>query len=516
MKRPLPRAATIRAATIAVGLALPTLTLVPLGSIWLWQNGYLLHWAIASAGIVGVVFAAQRWLLRPVARDVEDGEPPVVAQGPDGDDADPMWAPAEQQAWEDVLAIARRIRPEELATRDAILTLGGDTVKAVARRLHPEVSEPLWQFTAPEAFALLERISRRLGDFTDAHVPLSDRLTVAQVMAVYRWRGALDVAEKAYDVWRMVRLANPMTAATHEIRERLSRHLLQLGRDHLGQQLASAYVREVGRAAIDLYGGRLKVSARAVSEMVSTNASRDAGDIERQMTEPLRILVAGQIGSGKSSLVNALARETLALVDVLPVGADFTAHQLKASGFPAARLIDAPGLTSDPASLRALVEQAVACDLVLWTVAAHRADRAVDRQALAELSKAISHLRNRSAPPIVLVVTHIDRLRPVAEWSPPYDISSASNEKARSIRDAVEAIGGELGAAAEELVPVSLVPSGPYNVETVWARMSAVLPDAQRARLVRMLSTANGSWDWRRVWRQAAGAGRLIGRTLRR
>ena len=38
----------LRLAIVGIGLLLPSLTLIPFGSIWLWQNGYLLHWAIAA------------------------------------------------------------------------------------------------------------------------------------------------------------------------------------------------------------------------------------------------------------------------------------------------------------------------------------------------------------------------------------------------------------------------------------------------------------------------------------
>ena len=43
-KRTAERAA--RLAIIALGLVVPTLTLVPFGSIWLWQHGYLVYWAV--------------------------------------------------------------------------------------------------------------------------------------------------------------------------------------------------------------------------------------------------------------------------------------------------------------------------------------------------------------------------------------------------------------------------------------------------------------------------------------
>ena len=512
MKKASDAASYLRVGALLIGLVLPTLTLVPLGSLWLWEHGYLLHWALATALLVAITFHLQRRLLRP-----PDAVAPTSGAGntsPAESDADPGWTPAEQLAWTDVKKLAQQVDVDQLTSRDAVFELGTTTVRAVAKRLHPEVSEPLWQFTVPEAFALLERVSRKLGTFTTDHVPLSDRLTVAQVLALYRWRGALDIAERAYGVWRLVRLVNPLAAATHEVRERLSRQMLEMGRAHVTQRLAAAYVSEVGRAAIDLYGGRLRISDEHLATTISPASLVEDKQIVSRSAEPLRILIAGQTGTGKSSLVNALANEVEAAVDVLPATSGFAAYELRQSGFPSAHLIDSPGLGSTPGDLDRLIAKAKECDLVLWTIPAHRADREIERQATEALRLAFTGMQHRKPPPMVTVLTHIDRLRPFGEWAPPYDLGSAKQSKALSIRAAIDTVADEFGLAAEDIVPVCLVSGATYNIDAVWARMLMVLPDAQRARLVRQIVGANTDWNWRRVWSQAANAGRVIGRTL--
>ena len=187
----------LRTATILAGLVLPSLTLLPLGSLWLWQNGFLLHWAVSAAVLVTLAYVLQRNLIgRPHAAGSadEDGDPELTSAETS---PDPDWTPAERQAWAGVLQIGKSIDVAKLTSREAILILGTDTVEAVANRLHPEVGDPIWQFTVPEAFAILERVARRLGDFTTDNIPLSDRLTVAQVLKLYRWRGALEWGGKA-------------------------------------------------------------------------------------------------------------------------------------------------------------------------------------------------------------------------------------------------------------------------------------------------------------------------------
>ena len=187
----------------------------------------------------------------------------------------------------------------------------------VAKRLHPERSDPLLQFTVPEALAVIERASASLRDFVVSTFPLGDRITVAQLMWLYRWRGALQLVEKGYDLWRIVRLLNPVSAATQELRERFTRQIYEAGREHLARRLARAFVQEVGRAAIDLYGGNLRVTRRAAARRTSRRRrARDMAAAEAREAEPMRILVAGQTGAGKSSLVNALANAVEAAVDV--------------------------------------------------------------------------------------------------------------------------------------------------------------------------------------------------------
>ena len=201
---------------IAIGLFIPALSLIPLGSLWLWQHGYLLYWTGFAFAAVMAVYLTQRHLLPPPkALEAASDAPPPPADL-DGPTRDLAWSPAEEMAWTEVQALARRTDPERIASTDGLWRLAQDTIATVAQKLHKGRDDPLWQFTTPEALAIIERVSRRLRMIVLDRVPFGDRLTVAQALAIYRWRGAVDVAERAYDVWRIVRLANPATAAANE------------------------------------------------------------------------------------------------------------------------------------------------------------------------------------------------------------------------------------------------------------------------------------------------------------
>ncbi len=503
-----------RAILVLLGLLLPTLSLVPFGSIWLWQHGYLIYWAAAACLIIFATYALQRWIFPSRAPDLP--QPSSDSGAGVGELATQLgWSPLEEQAMADVEQLLRDLNLDALTDWDALIDLGHKTIETVASRLHPGRADPVWQFTPPEALAIIERVSRRLRMIAVEKVPFGDKITVAQAMNLYRWRGAVDYLEKAWDIWRILRVANPVTAATHEVRERLSNELIQWGRDEVTRRFVEAYVREIGRAAIDLYGGRLRVTSRSLGSYVSGDSAADAEVIKGMRAEPLRILVAGQVSSGKSSLVNALAAEAKAAVDALPATASFTPYTLERDDFPAAVIIDSPGLASGGEATDAIIERASDCDLVLWVVGAHRADRHIDQQALQAFRQHFASRLNRRRPPVVLVLTHIDRLRPFDDWSPPYDLAAAATPKAKSIAAAVAAITADLSFSPDDAVPVSLQAGKPYNVEKVWEHIAAALPEAMRAQLLRCLHDLKDDWSWSSVWRQTSSAGRSLVGALR-
>lgn len=492
-----------RAVLLVVALLLPAASLMPLGTLWLWEHGLVVYWAIATCIVVALVYWLQSRLIVPL---------PASALADDADDepAEQRWSPIQAQAWTDVQHLAGAVKADRLSSRDAVVNLGLETIELVAHRLHPERKDPLLQFTVPEALAVIERTSANLRDFVAGSLPMGDRVTVAQLMWIYRWRGALQLAEKGYDLWRIVRLFNPVSAATQELREQFTRQIYEMGREHLARRLARAFVKETGRAAIDLYGGTLRVSGAALGAHVTAASREDLAAAEMRAAEPIRILVAGQSGAGKSSLVNALANAVEAVVDALPTTRSFTAYKLTHDGLPAALIIDSPGIAGTAAP-RELIESADDCDMVLWVCAATRAAREIDRVALDAVRVHFARRPNRRRPPMLLVLTHIDRLRPFSEWEPPYDLTVTDRQKSQSIRGAMEAAGADLGFTAGEIVPVRAdIAAAPYNIDALWAKVIGLVPEAQRARLLRSLADIRSASAWGAVWLQAVNAGRVI------
>jgi uncharacterized protein len=493
----------------AICLTLPTLTLVPLGGIWLWQKGYAIYWVIGACLFVVIAFLLQLYLFRRLDIPLKGLRPVELPE----DRAASGWTPREEEAWTTVLAIADKVELSHFASWQAFLGLGQDTVEAVARALHPEVKEPLWQFTVPEALTLIEQVSLRLKPVVAGSIPFGDRLSVGQVIRIYEWRSLIDIAQKGYDIWRIIRMLNPAAAATQELRERLSNQMYRWGREEIAKRLARGYVKEVGRAAIDLYGGRLRVSPEELEAHLTEASARDRRGAAQVQAEPLRLLVCGQINAGKSSLINALAGEVRAAPDVLPLTSAFTPYELNRHGVPQALILDSPGLAGLKEPLEKLVAQAAQADLILWVASAIRPDRELDRRALDAIHRYFAEHPNRRRPPMLLVLSNVDALRPVQEWKPPYDLANAGNAKAVSIRAAMESAGADLGFPLDAIVPACLDPEiGIYNADAIWAEIMEQIPEAQRAQLVRLLQDIDRGLDWRKLRSQALNAGRILAR----
>ena len=258
-----------RSLVLALGLTLPTLVLLPLGTLWLWQNGWLLAWAMFAFVFTTFVFLWARTVSATVFTPVESDHTHLKYAASDN--------ATEEAAWSAVRKFAAGLDPNAIQSRGDLIAIATRTIESVAHEFHPRDQTPIWNFTIPELLLLTERVSQRLRPIFIDNVPLSERLSVGQMLRLYEWRSIFDVAENVYDVWRVVRTINPLTAVTHEARERLTKQIVGGLRDDVTRRLVQVIVDEIAAGAIDLYSGRLRVSApQDVNANASTPPPNDA------------------------------------------------------------------------------------------------------------------------------------------------------------------------------------------------------------------------------------------------
>ena len=489
-------------------LSAPAIGVVLLGLYGLWRSDQTLWWLAGFVVSALVGYGLQQWCVRRDRRLLSE----AVTQ------ADPDWPPEADEVWRRVDALAEELEPDEWPLDDGgrLWALGRLALETVAEAYHPGTERPLLELTVPHALLIVERASRDLrGDIVE-HVPLSHRLTIGDLLRVQRWK---ERAERAYDVYRAGRVViNPLDALIGEAWRQLRNRSFGVARVELHRWLLRAYVRKVGFYAIDLYSGRLPLEETKAGGRTGgvgeSQASAEAGKPEPgSELAPLSIVVLGRTGAGKSSLINALFGRLTAATDVLPGATPgVCAYELEREGFTRARVFDTPGCDGeecDPAAFERLVD---AADLVLWVSMVTRPDRGAERAVLDSLRERTVQRRNRRPPPLIVAATGIDRLRPAAEWAPPYDLEAVSRPKAASIRAAVEALAADLDIDLARVVPVCLAEGREYNVEDgLWSTMLTVQDEALRARLLRCLESRRHDEHWTLMMRQLRAAGRLLG-----
>lgn len=481
----------------------PVLALVPLGLLWLWQAGATWLWLLALSAFSAAGYGLQFWL-RQRQRALLAGSQTQP---------DPGWPPVAEGAWALVEELADQTRPEDwpIGEGGRLVLLGQRTLEGVARHFHPRVDRPLLEITLPHTLLIIERAARDLRGSVTTQIPLSHRLTLGSLVRAYRWR---PVAEGLLGLYRAGHwVLNPAQAVLTEVWTHLRGRAFGLAQEELVGWILREYVRKVGAYAIELYSGRLPLSdipADARPTAASGRDLRQTRSQEEAAPEPLRILVLGRSNAGKSSLINALFDKPRVATDLLPgTTQHLTPHRLEREGLDLALVYDSPG--SDTLGLDDLWRATADADMILWVSAAHRPDRASERMTLDHLRARIAKRLHRRAPPLLVVLTQIDRLRPVREWTPPYDLTQPLGPKAESIRGAVTEAAQALAVPADHVIPVCLAAGRAYNVnDLLWSAILERLDVAQRARLLRCQEALKDEETWRLLRRQLAGAGRFL------
>ncbi len=174
----------------------------------------------------------------------------------------------------------------------------------------------------PEALLSVESVAGRLRRGLLLAVPLSDRLTVSQLLwlsASVEKAGRLgETAQRIYNLYRIARpVINPAGSVIAEVRGLIQDELLTSAKAGLKNRLTRLLVIEVGRAAVELYSGRMRLDPAELAKAAAA-AAREGDAKPAPPAPPLRLLIAGQTNAGKSSLINALARSIVAQVTPLP------------------------------------------------------------------------------------------------------------------------------------------------------------------------------------------------------
>ena len=490
---------------VFVLMILPVLVLFAFGVLWLWQNDTLQYWLMAMVGCGGLGYGLQQWLVQR--------ERKLLAKAVT--EPNPEWPPSAEVVWQKVEALAETCNPEDWPLEDGawVLTLGQKTMETVAHCYHPNVEKPLLELTLPHTLFIIERASRDLRRDVAEKIPFSNRLTIGDLFRIQRWKAKAEQVVNIYRAGNMI--FNPVNALLGEAWRHLRERSFDQARNELHSWFLRAYICKVGYYAIDLYSGRLPLDDAEPTASATPLSKADishAEGITKAVVEPLRILVLGRSNAGKSSLINVLFGELTTATDVLPdTTQNLKPFVLSREGLTQALIFDSPGCDSSFLDVKQMLAAAENADLILWVSPVNRPDRQIERDFLDALRAAQSAQMDRRPPPLLIVASFIDQLRPVTEWCPPYNLTDRLNIKANNINAAVRAIAADLMVPVEWVIPVCLSAGKIYNVDdSLWATILNHQDEALRVRLIRCLNAKKRAEDWVLLRRQMAGAGRFL------
>ena len=484
----------------AIGLfILPFIVLIPFGYWWLWTHGGVLLWA-AFIALCTIGSAA---ILHFCVRPRKHSE--ALISNEEISKPNPDWSPLDVMAWNDIQALISTVDSSTVVGQAEILAVVQKTVEVVARRYRGDKAGAHMMVTIPECLRLISVSAERIRELILRVVPGSRAIRLDHLFWV---QSTQETAKSSYkyghylwNAYRTVRVAlNPLGAAAYEAKGAAIAHLAETLGGYARAQIVRIVIEQVGKTAIDLYSGKLN------DPVAPENAPQ-----EPREEQPLRILVAGAPASGKSSLVNALMGSVNTPAHCIPTTSGVTVHSLDIDGQAAAQVIECPGYFTKADCRDKLLKEALSSDLLVWVTRANVAARQLDFDVLGVVRAAFADMPNRTQPPIIIVASHVDKLKPAAEWSPPYNLADPSgSKKAENIRDSVLAIAKDFADPRLAVVPACLLHSSQYNVDAIWAKIAQALPEARRARLLRGIAAAQPGWDFYEILVQIREFGTCI------
>ncbi|MCA9155510.1 MAG: 50S ribosome-binding GTPase [Planctomycetales bacterium] len=496
-------------AAVLVGLfSLPLAAFLAAGTWMLWENGWLLWLWWLYPACWGLGYVLIRWW-QPRATEVATGTVKL-----------PMyWTERDRQALAIIEAEQRRVKEiaaDRLIEPRFYLEAANQLALKIARHYHPKTSDPYSSLTLPEVLAAAHLALEELERWVERYVPGSHLLTIRQWRTLSNaptWmRVARDVSWLASMFW------SPFNAG----RYLLSRVTMDSASQQLQTNLLAwfyaMYLRHVGFYLIEMNSGRLRLGAdryrTATREFHSDGRERvDRGEA---MAEPsgedgangsaarqVTIAVVGQVKAGKSSVINALFGEQRAAVDVVPLTKEIEQYRLKLPGRDDELvLLDTAGYADAGATREQLDQSRQAfqrADLVLLVLRANSPARDADVRFLAAMRDWFDDHLDQKPPPVLGVLTHVDALRPVMEWTPPYDWQQGESPKAASIRDAVRFNVEQFGPLLTAVVPVCADAARQRSTgidEDLLPAITALLGEARGCAVLR---TLHRDWEARRV-----------------
>ncbi|WP_162300017.1 GTPase family protein [Kineobactrum sediminis] len=386
-------------------VTLPVMSLfVVQGMLSFYAEGIHIGSMVAAACVLLLLLGVAAWYLRATRRPGAPAQDII-----DMVEANPSWGTLQQQAWQEACLHIEGLLAED-DKPEALLPHSLSVLRQVASAWHRSGKHIEYSVALPEALLAIETLASRYRSVVIKNVPLSNKIKLSQVLALLDLYGAhgkkIQRSYQAYQAYRAYRIFTPQGLIA-ELSSLVLGGIGENAKETLLYNLKRAYLQEVANVAIDLYSGNFK---RALNELpVQQDIQRDLDRLAKEVG-PVRILVVGQVSSGKSTLVNALLEEIKAESGLIPITESESVYQFAIEDGLDTRIVDTPGVESGKASVQKTAQRLMNADLVVWVMRANQPARSIDQELYRTFNKSLEDAPERQRPAIMAVATHIDSI----------------------------------------------------------------------------------------------------------
>lgn len=319
-------------------------------------------------------------------------------------DTNPAWGTLQEQVWGD----SCRHIDELLRSDERLESLVGHSVsvlRGVASHWNRAGAYLEYSATLPEALLATETLAARYRHVLLANIPFANRIKVSNLLSAWKLYERHEKTLKYGFLTYRVSRAFSVSGILSEISSLLWGQVKENELRNLEYNLKRAYLQEVASVAIDLYSGNFR---RALDELpFGQDKTRDLERLAEKVG-PLRIVIVGQVSSGKSTLTNMLLDTFSAEAGLLPTTASNTVYEFALSEGMDTHIVDTPGLEASSAAIDAALAGLMEADLVVWVMRANQPGRSIDKQLFDSFSSYFEQNAERQRPPVLVAATHID------------------------------------------------------------------------------------------------------------
>ncbi|MEM9508774.1 MAG: GTPase [Cyanobacteria bacterium P01_E01_bin.35] len=474
-------------------------------------------------GLVIIIFAAWRWLLvkwtKSPLKEMEEAISEINEQLTEQNSELNVASDREQQITLSLEQIIAKTRNDEPIWLDwqTFWQRCLEIVQAISKIYHPEVKRPLLNIYLPQAYGLI----RGTVDDTDRMMqklsPVLNRVSVGQAVEAYEvYRKIEPSARKLSQMFKWSQwLLNPAAAAANEATKKFNNQANQELLLNLSQLMREVALRNLAQQAIALYGDETitlpEVAPNPTLPQTKTQTLKEilaSAEPEVEVVkQPVKIILVGRTGAGKSSLINTLFQSEEAEVDVLPSTEEIQTYRWQTPTQEVLNLLDTPGYeqVNRPELRQQVLDYAATADLLLLVTPALDPALQMDLDFLQDLKQVLPDLS------AVGIVTQVDRLRPLREWNPPYDWREGTQPKEKSIREATIYRTEQLGAICDLVLPIVTEDRNhnrsSWNITALSSELIQAIAPAKQLRLARFLKDLEA---------RSTAAGQIIDRYSRR